>query len=180
MENWKKIKSLGERFEINEDGSIIRNIKTKRIIKQTIDKDGYYQCYFSIDGKIIHRTTHKLVAECFLGDKPKGTSVDHIDRNKLNNHYSNLRYATKSEQMRNRVLSDKIIKQATQNCYKWTMENVAIKIKLVKDNDEKIFLSMIQASKYLANEYNMKVEQIRHFLKKRKCFLFDYKIVYER
>ena len=28
--------------------------------------------------------------------------------------------------------------------------------------------------------YNMQVEQIRHFLKKRKCFLFDYKIVYER
>ena len=37
-----------------------------------------------------------------------------------------------------------------------------------------------ESASLLANEYNMKVEQIRHFLKKRKCFLFDYKIVYER
>jgi len=59
---------------------------------------------------------HKVVAECWLGDCPDGYEVDHIDRNPHNNDYRNLRYVTHSKQMKNRVLSDRIINQAKQNC----------------------------------------------------------------
>lgn len=49
------------------------------------------------------RYIHQIVAETFL-DKPFGhnLTVDHIDRNKLNNNVSNLRWVTKSEQAMNR------------------------------------------------------------------------------
>lgn len=39
---------------------------------------------------------HKLVAECFIGPRPNGFVIDHIDRNKLNNSVSNLRYVSVS------------------------------------------------------------------------------------
>lgn len=45
---------------------------------------------------------HTLVALAFVGPRPAGCTVDHIDRNRSNNNASNLRWATKPEQMANR------------------------------------------------------------------------------
>ena len=38
----------------------------------------------------------------FVGPRPEGYQVDHIDRNRLNNRLDNLRYVSKSDNMRNR------------------------------------------------------------------------------
>jgi hypothetical protein len=37
---------------------------------------------------------HHLVAYAFLGSRPEGLVIDHIDRNKLNNKADNLKYCT--------------------------------------------------------------------------------------
>ena len=46
---------------------------------------------------------HRLVAECFIPNPDHKDTVDHIDRNRSNNVYSNLRWATRREQAGNRV-----------------------------------------------------------------------------
>jgi hypothetical protein len=44
-----------------------------------------------------------LVAEAFLGEQPSGTEVAHNDGDKLNCHYSNLRYATPKENSMDKI-----------------------------------------------------------------------------
>lgn len=72
-----------------------------RELKLRKDKDGYLRFNTTIDGK--HQTilVHRLVASTFLGERPDGLVVDHIDRDKSNNRVDNLRYVNGAENVRN-------------------------------------------------------------------------------
>ena len=45
---------------------------------------------------------HHLVADAFLGPRLQSLYIDHIDRNRLNSHPSNLRYVTPSQNSQNK------------------------------------------------------------------------------
>lgn len=179
---FRKIKSLEFLYEVNENGTIFRNVKSKKQLKIKLDyhhsKNGYYTTFVNIKHKIKRVTIHKVVAECWLGECPENMEVDHIDRNTHNNHYSNLRYVNHSTQMKNRVLSDKIIKQATQNCYNWTMKYIAKPVYIDNGIIKKEFQSMMQCAEYLGKYYNVKTESIRAKLKKRRKRIYDFNIKY--
>lgn len=107
MKEYRKIPSLKFLYEINSEGEI-RNIKSKHILKPFLS-NGYYRiCIGSSANKDNKKHfVHQLVAECWLGPKPsEGYEIDHIDRNKLNNDYHNLRWVTKSENQLNRDFSN--------------------------------------------------------------------------
>jgi len=52
------------------------------------------------DGKCIDAYVHVLVAAAFLGPKPEGRDVNHIDGHRQHNAASNLEYVTRSENQR--------------------------------------------------------------------------------
>lgn len=68
----------------------------------TVDALGYLR--FTANRKSIY--LHHAVAQLFIGDRPEGLVIDHIDRDKNNNHVNNLRYCTVRENNINRSTFD--------------------------------------------------------------------------
>ena len=77
-------------YDVYPDGRIKSNGLRKVFLKGYDCGKGYSNV--KLNGKSYKR--HTIIAKCFIGDKPKGYCVNHIDGNKLNNHYSNLEYVT--------------------------------------------------------------------------------------
>ena len=181
---FRKIKSLNFLYEINSNGTIIRNVKSKKQLKIKLDthhsNDGYYVTFVhnqSINGGNNKRVMiHSAVAETWLGECPTGYEVDHIDRNSRNNDYRNLRYVTKSEQMKNRDDS-KIVAQGTKNL-EIARKLRAKPVKIVSENGEQIFESYAECARYLANIYDKTFEHIRYKLKNHRDKIYDYNIEY--
>lgn len=86
-------------FIINEKGDII-NTKTKRMLAQS-ERNGYMRAYLQNEDGKSRLSVHRLVYESFIGPIPENTLVDHIDGNRANNHLSNLRLVSQSENMYN-------------------------------------------------------------------------------
>lgn len=71
-------------------------IKGKILKKQLLKSGRYYvHCYDKNKQKNI--AVHKLVALAFIGDRPKGLVINHIDGNKINNRVENLEYVTQKQ-----------------------------------------------------------------------------------
>lgn len=181
---FRKIKSLNFLYEVNENGTIFRNVKSKKQLKIKLDmhhsNTGYYMALVhnqSInDGNCKRVMIHRVVAECWLGDCPDGYEVDHIDRNPHNNDYRNLRYVTKGEQMKNRDYS-KIAAQGSKNL-EAARKLRSKPVKITNGNDSQIFESYADCSRYLANIYNQTFEHIRYKLKNHRDRIYDYNIEY--
>lgn len=82
------------KYEISEYGDVY-SIKKDITLSTKKDKDGYETVGLSNSGKRYWYRISTLVIKAFIGDPPKNMkdpTVDHIDSNKNNNHYSNLRW----------------------------------------------------------------------------------------
>lgn len=99
---FKNVNFKGVDFQVSEDGETIINLRTGNVLRPFTDKDGYKMTSARLHGKKINIRVHQLVAAAFLGERPNGFVIDHIDRNRANNHYKNLRYVSLSEQNKNR------------------------------------------------------------------------------
>jgi len=87
-------------YEVSSHGRV-RNAKTGRIMKQQ-KAGGYLFICFCTDSNKKTLVVHRLVAGAFILNPENKPFVDHMDRNKLNNSVENLRWATSSENLRNK------------------------------------------------------------------------------
>lgn len=98
-EIWKEIKDYEGLYQVSSFGkikSLPRNttIKKIRILKPSIDKDGYYRVPLSKNGIIKNYFVHRLVAEAFIPNPNNYPVINHKDENKQNNNSNNLEFCT--------------------------------------------------------------------------------------
>ncbi len=110
-EIWRSIDGY-DNYEVSTHGRV-RNATTARILKQHLRKEGYYRVSLSKDGQVKRFEIHRLVATEFIANSDEKNLVDHIDHDTTNNHVSNLRWATKSENAMNQMKQ-----QNTSSTYK--------------------------------------------------------------
>ena len=90
---------FGGKYEVSDAGRV-RNVATGRFLKPTTMTIGYTKVSPVMDGKNVHRYVHHLVAEAFIGRRPPGSEVNHIDGDKANASASNLEYVSHEANMR--------------------------------------------------------------------------------
>lgn len=95
-EIWKDVLDYPN-YKISNIGRII-NHKTKRLLKLTVNKHGYYEVNLWKDNHGKTSQIHRLVFEAFKGSKIDSNKViNHIDGNKLNNNLENLEEISRTE-----------------------------------------------------------------------------------
>ena len=82
----------------------IRNSKTGRIMRQSINTRGYLQVTLRRNNRYYTLRVHRLVASAFHPTSNMDElDVNHIDGNKLNNDADNLEWCTRSENIRHGI-----------------------------------------------------------------------------
>ncbi|WAC09698.1 NUMOD4 domain-containing protein [Dyadobacter pollutisoli] len=148
-EKWAKIKfdeiENAPHYEVSNYGrlkSFQNNPKEGVIIKGSVIQ-GYRSLNIRVaGGKTINRYVHKLVAEHFV-DKTSDEHnfVIHVDFEKQNNYFENLKWVTKAEMIdhnrENPAFINRVIPRRTKN-YKLTESKVRIIKKLLKNDNNRL------------------------------------------
>lgn len=114
VSNLGRVKGL-ERYDSN--GHLLK----EKILKTSINRDGYEKVSIQKNAKKKTYKIHRLVAIAFIPNVENKKEVNHIDGNKLNNRVNNLEWCTKEENERHArnnnliPVTDKIRKQASIN-----------------------------------------------------------------
>jgi len=93
---FKRLPFFDNNFEVNEYG-VVRNTTTGNILKPYISNKGYYVISFSYKNMRKKEYVHRLVAMAFCPNPFNHPIVLHLDSNRLNCHYTNLKWGTYSE-----------------------------------------------------------------------------------
>lgn len=116
-ELWKPVPGFEASYEVSDLGrvrSLPRKVKRHdgftqsypgKVLAQTIGTHGYPAVALCFGGKRGRTTTvHSIVAEAFIGPRPYGLHIRHLNGDQADPRLCNLVYGTRSENQRDRVL----------------------------------------------------------------------------
>ena len=184
-EIYKDVVGFEKEYKISDNGKVVSKrrlkiiggkteyISNEIVLKQNKNPKGYFCVTLSKNGKVKKFLVHQLVAICFLNHKICGHKivVDHLDNDKENNNYKNLRLISQREN------ASKDIARGSSNYVgvywyspnkKWTAKILINKkryyLGLFKtENEANLFYQEALKEKYFAE----KVDNFRIFIKNK-------------
>lgn len=138
------------------DSGDIRNKKTGNVLKPSINHGGYKYVCISLDANEENKRRktiiiHKAVAYNYLDNPNNLNCVDHIDCNKLNNHYTNLEWVTSTENSLRAYMNGLFQPPSIEtNVHKKLTEAQVKEIRSLYSND-----SMKYTQREIAERYNV-------------------------
>lgn len=96
-EEWRRI-AVAPDYEVSNLGRV-KSFKgaEPRILRPGTNPLGYHNYTLYVDCRPLFTTAHTLVMAAFIGPRPSGLDIRHIDGNPGNNAVTNLKYGTRSE-----------------------------------------------------------------------------------
>lgn len=114
FEQWHGIRFRGiygfDKYYVGEDGTVIStcSVKPKKLTVY-YNAGGYQRVRLYAEKYVEQHFVHRLVCFAFYGPPPTDKHVvDHIDTDVENNHYLNLRWCTRSENLLNPITREKV------------------------------------------------------------------------
>lgn len=172
LERWRQVPGYEGIYEISSFGrikSLSRYVNSgynsKRLLSEVImkpktDRYGYLVICLYKEGKRKHPTVHRLVGLSFLTNENNYPHINHIDGNKLNNHFTNLEFCTELYNQRHAVNLG-----LRKNCVKYGEDcNFSkLKVEQVKYIRES-YNKKTMNQKTLANRFNVSISTISMIL----------------
>jgi hypothetical protein len=97
IENWRAVPDTDGRYEVSDLGRVRRRTADGTI---PILPHRYGPGYLGVTVASRSRYVHELVALAFLGPRPDGYEVDHVDGHRQNNKATNLEWVTPGQNQR--------------------------------------------------------------------------------
>lgn len=148
-EVWTKL--AGYNYEISSSGEV-RNYTTKHVLRQGLDRRGYYRVSFSRGkrGTQIIKFPHRLVAETYIINEENKPQVNHKDGNKLNNRIENLEWVTPEENTKHAIETGLFdVKENTERATKASLKitSIPIVVEDLKEGRKVLYSSISEASR---------------------------------
>jgi hypothetical protein len=155
QEIWKDIEGYEGLYKISSFGNVF-SVRSNKIMLCKVHR-GYKNLYLNINKQRKFFRISRLVAQHFIPNPENKKLVDHIDRNTSNNHVSNLRWATFSEN-----LGNQLSRKGSASKYKGVSFHKEKRkwISMIGGNKKRIFLGYFHCEKEAALAYNKAAKEI--------------------